>query len=106
MAIVNVSDQTFKTEVEGQQGVVLVDFWAPWCGPCKMLAPILDELESEVNGQATVAKVNVDENPESASRFGVMSIPTIIVFKDGQPVDKVVGLNSKDALKSLISKHQ
>ncbi|EJW14941.1 thioredoxin [Paenibacillus alvei] len=106
MAIVNVSDQTFKTEVEGQQGVVLVDFWAPWCGPCKMLAPILDELESEVNGQATVAKVNVDENPESASRFGVMSIPTIIVFKDGQPVDKVVGLNSKDALKNLISKHQ
>jgi len=86
MAIVNVSDQTFKTEVEGQQGVVLVDFWAPWCGPCKMLAPILDELESEVNGQATVAKVNVDENPESASRFGVMSIPTIIVFKDGQPL--------------------
>lgn len=106
MAIVNVSDQTFKTEVEGQQGVVLVDFWAPWCGPCKMLAPILDELESEVNGQATIAKVNVDENPESASRFGVMSIPTIIVFKDGQPVDKVVGLNSKDALKNLISKHQ
>ncbi|SDF96302.1 thioredoxin [Paenibacillus sp. cl6col] len=106
MAIVNVSDQTFKTEVEGQQGVVLVDFWAPWCGPCKMLAPILDELESEVNGQATVAKVNVDENPESASRFGVMSIPTIIVFKDGQPIDKVVGLNSKDALKNLISKHQ
>ncbi|BFH12194.1 thioredoxin [Paenibacillus melissococcoides] len=106
MAIVNVSDQTFKTEVEGQQGVVLVDFWAPWCGPCKRLAPILEELDGEVSGQATIAKVNVDENPESASRFGVMSIPTIIVFKDGQPVDKVVGLNSKDALKGLIGKHQ
>ncbi|MCE5170098.1 thioredoxin [Paenibacillus profundus] len=106
MAIVNVSDQTFKTEVEGQEGVVLVDFWAPWCGPCKMLAPILDELDGEISSQATIAKVNVDENPESASRFGVMSIPTIIVFKDGQPVDKVVGVNSKDALKNLVGKHQ
>ncbi|WP_138495224.1 thioredoxin [Paenibacillus pinistramenti] len=103
MAIVNVSDSTFKAEVEGQ-GTVLVDFWAPWCGPCKMIAPILDELAGEVN--ATIAKVNVDENPESASRFGVMSIPTLILFKDGQPVDKVVGVNSKEALKNLISKHQ
>ncbi|GGA35436.1 thioredoxin [Paenibacillus physcomitrellae] len=103
MAIVNVSDSTFKNEVEGQ-GTVLVDFWAPWCGPCKMIAPILDELAGEVD--ATIAKVNVDENPESASRFGVMSIPTLILFKDGQPVDKVVGVNSKEALKSLITKHQ
>ncbi|MCG7410524.1 thioredoxin [Paenibacillus sp. ACRRX] len=106
MAIVNVSDQSFNTDVESSQGVVLVDFWAPWCGPCKAIAPILEELDGEVSGQATIAKVNVDENPESASRFGVMSIPTIIVFKDGQPVDKVVGLNSKDALKSLVAKHQ
>ncbi|MNM81659.1 Thioredoxin [compost metagenome] len=103
MAIVNVSDQSFSTEVEGQ-GTVLVDFWAPWCGPCKMLAPILDELASEVD--VKIAKVNVDENPESASRFGVMSIPTLIFFKDGQPVDKVVGLNSKESLKNLLAKHQ
>jgi thioredoxin 1 len=103
MAIVNVSDSTFTTEVEGQ-GTVLVDFWAPWCGPCKMIAPILDELSGEVD--AKIAKVNVDDNPESASRFGVMSIPTLILFKDGQPVDKVVGVNSKDALKNLIAKHQ
>ncbi|RUT29120.1 thioredoxin [Paenibacillus zeisoli] len=103
MAIVNVSDQSFSTEVEGQ-GTVLVDFWAPWCGPCKMLAPILDELSSEVD--VKIAKVNVDENPESASRFGVMSIPTLIFFKDGQPVDKVVGLNSKESLKNLLAKHQ
>ncbi|AWB45854.1 thioredoxin [Paenibacillus sp. CAA11] len=103
MAIVNVSDSSFKSEVEGQ-GTVLVDFWAPWCGPCKMLAPILDELSSEVD--VKIAKVNVDENPESASRFGVMSIPTLIFFKDGQPVDKVVGLNSKESLKSLLAKHQ
>lgn len=105
MAIVNVSDQSFNTEVEGQ-GTVLVDFWAPWCGPCKMLAPILEELSAEVGDDLKIAKVNVDENPESASRFGVMSIPTLIVFKDGQPVDKVVGLNSKEALKNMISKHQ
>ncbi|MBR2568265.1 MAG: thioredoxin [Paenibacillus sp.] len=106
MAIVHVSDQSFNTDVEKNNGVVLVDFWAPWCGPCKALAPILDELDNEIADQATIAKVNVDENPESASRFGVMSIPTIIVFKDGQPVDKVVGLNSKDALKNLVAKHQ
>ncbi|GIP44835.1 thioredoxin [Paenibacillus sp. J45TS6] len=104
MAIVNVSDQSFNTEVEGT-GTVLVDFWAPWCGPCKMLAPILEELAADVGDDVKIAKVNVDENPESASRFGVMSIPTLILFKDGQPVDKVVGLNSKENLKNLISKH-
>ncbi|WP_160034827.1 thioredoxin [Paenibacillus sp. An7] len=104
MAIVNVSDQSFNSEVEGT-GTVLVDFWAPWCGPCKMLAPILEELAADVGDDVKIAKVNVDENPESASRFGVMSIPTLILFKDGQPVDKVVGLNSKENLKNLISKH-
>jgi len=102
MSIVNVSDQSFKSDVEGG-GTVLVDFWAPWCGPCKMIAPILEELSSEVD--AKIAKVNVDDNPESAARFGVMSIPTLIVFKDGQPVDKVVGVQSKDALKNLLARH-
>ncbi|UQZ33282.1 thioredoxin [Paenibacillus sp. PK3_47] len=105
MAIVNVSDQTFGNEVEGQ-GTVVVDFWAPWCGPCKMLAPILDELSSELGDSVKIAKLNVDENPETASRFGVMSIPTLIFFKDGQPVDKVVGLNSKESLKNIVAKHQ
>ncbi len=105
MAIVNVSDQTFNNEVEGQ-GTVLVDFWAPWCGPCKMIAPILEDLASELGDSVKIAKVNVDENPESASRFGVMSIPTLIFFKDGQPVDKVVGLNSKENLKNILAKHQ
>jgi thioredoxin 1 len=104
MAIVNVSDDSFKAEVESG-GTVLVDFWAPWCGPCKMIAPVLEELDKEVSN-LKIAKVNVDDNPESASRFGVMSIPTLIVFKDGQPVDKVVGFQSKDALKNVISRHQ
>ncbi|UUZ84059.1 thioredoxin [Paenibacillus sp. P26] len=105
MAIVNVSDQSFSSEVEGS-GTVLVDFWAPWCGPCKMIAPVLEELDKELADSVKIAKVNVDDNPESASRFGVMSIPTLIVFKDGQPVDKVVGFQSKDALKNVLSRHQ
>lgn len=105
MAIVNVSDQTFGSEVEGQ-GTVLVDFWAPWCGPCKMIAPVLDEISQELGDSVKIAKLNVDDNPESASRFGVMSIPTLIVFKDGQPVDKVVGFQSKDALKSVLSRYE
>lgn len=104
MAIVQVSDQTFKGEVEGQ-GTVLVDFWAPWCGPCKMIAPVLEELDQELGNRVKIAKLNVDDNPDSAARFGVMSIPTLIVFKDGQPVDKVVGFQPKDALKSVLSRH-
>jgi len=86
------------------QGVSLLDFWAPWCGPCKMQLPIVEELSEELKGTATIAKVNVDEEPELASQFGVMSIPTLILFKDGQPVDKLVGLQSKEALKAKIEK--
>lgn len=104
MAIVSVSDQSFKAEVEGQ-GTVLVDFWAPWCGPCKMIAPVLEELDGELGSELKIAKVNVDDNPESASRFGVMSIPTLIVFKNGEPVDKVIGFQSKDALKNVVTRH-
>jgi thioredoxin 1 len=104
MSIVNVTDVSFQKEVEGT-GTVLVDFWAPWCGPCKMIAPVLEELDKEMNF-LKIAKVNVDDNPESASRYGVMSIPTLILFKDGQPVDKMVGFQSKDALKNVVSRHQ
>ena len=104
MAIVNVTDASFKSEVE-TAGTVLVDFWAPWCGPCKMIAPVLEELDRDLGGSLKIAKVNVDDNPESASRFGVMSIPTLIVFKDGQPVDKVVGFTPKDGLKNVVSRH-
>lgn len=104
MAIVNVSDQSFKSEVEGQ-GTVLVDFWAPWCGPCKMIAPVLEELNGEIGDHLKIAKLNVDDNPESASRFGVMSIPTLILFKNGEPVDKIIGFQSKEALKNVVNRH-
>jgi len=104
MTIVNVTDQSFKNEVEST-GTVLVDFWAPWCGPCKMIAPVLEELDQEMADKLKIAKLNVDDNPDTASRFGVMSIPTLIVFKDGQPVDKIVGFQPKDALKSVVSRH-
>ncbi|RJX36853.1 thioredoxin [Paenibacillus pinisoli] len=101
MAAVALTKDNFTQSVES--GVSLVDFWAPWCGPCKMQLPIVEELAGELAGQATIAKINVDEEPELASQFGVMSIPTLILFKDGQPVDKMVGLQSKDALKNKIS---
>jgi thioredoxin 1 len=102
MAVV-VTKDNFTENVA--QGVSLLDFWAPWCGPCKMQLPIVEELSEELKGQATIAKVNVDEEPELASQFGVMSIPTLILFKDGQPVDKLVGLQSKEALKNKIQSH-
>ncbi|RIX50982.1 thioredoxin [Paenibacillus nanensis] len=100
MAVV-MTKENFNQQVES--GVTLVDFWAPWCGPCKMQLPIVEELSTELEGTATIGKINVDEEPELASQFGVMSIPTLILFKDGQPVDKMVGLQSKDALKAKIS---
>nr|WP_238187347.1 thioredoxin [Paenibacillus sp. L3-i20] len=101
MMAVALTKENFAQSIEN--GVSLVDFWAPWCGPCKMQLPIVEELSTELAGQATIAKINVDEEPELASQFGVMSIPTLILFKDGQPVDKMVGLQSKDALKAKIS---
>jgi len=103
MAITHATDQNFETETGS--GVVLVDFWAPWCGPCKMIAPVLEELDAELEGKAKIVKVDVDENQGSASKFGVMSIPTLLVFKDGEVVDKVVGFQPKEALAELLEKH-
>ncbi|MFC4777905.1 thioredoxin [Paenibacillus sp. GCM10023252] len=100
---VALTKENFSASVES--GVSLVDFWAPWCGPCKMQLPIVEELATELEGTATIAKINVDEQPELASQFGVMSIPTLILFKDGQPVDKMVGVQSKDSLKNKIQSH-
>ncbi|WCN38500.1 thioredoxin [Aneurinibacillus uraniidurans] len=104
MAIVNVTDNTFQTEVESG-GTVLVDFWAPWCGPCKMIAPVLEEIDGEIGGKVKIVKVNVDDNSESAQRFGVMSIPTLMLVKDGQVVDKIVGFQPKENLLNAINKH-
>ena len=97
MAIMHVTDQTFEGTVRGG-GTVLVDFWAPWCGPCRMIAPVLDELDAEAGGKLTIAKLNVDDNPETTSKFGVMSIPTLKLFKDGQEVDTMIGFRGKAEL--------
>ncbi|MNW51956.1 Thioredoxin C-1 [compost metagenome] len=93
---------TFSNQI--QSGVTLVDFWAPWCGPCKIQLPIVEELADELKGQATLAKVNVDEETELASQFGIRSIPTLLLFKDGKLVDTMVGVNQKNVLKDKILK--
>ena len=103
MAIINATDQNFAENIK--EGLVLVDFWAPWCGPCKMIAPVLEELDGEFEGKATIVKVDVDDNQGTASNYGVMSIPTLILFKDGEMVDKVVGFKPKEALTELLEKH-
>jgi len=96
MTIIHATDNSFANETGS--GVVLVDFWAPWCGPCKMIAPVLEELDSEIGDKVKIVKLDVDENQETAAKFGVMSIPTLIVLKDGEVVDKVVGFQPKEAL--------
>lgn len=98
MAIVELSNQTFNNEVEDENGAVLVDFWAPWCGPCKRLAPILDEVDSEMGDKIKILKVNVDDNPDVAGKYGVMSIPTLMVFKNGEVQAKMAGFQEKDQL--------
>jgi thioredoxin 1 len=103
MAITNVTDQTFSTETS--EGVVLADFWAPWCGPCKMIAPVLEELDQELGEKVKIVKLDVDENQETAGKYGVMSIPTLLVFKNGEVVDKTVGFQPKEALAELLNKH-
>ena len=100
-----VSDASFEQDVLKSDVPVLVDFWAPWCGPCRMVAPIVDEIAKEFDGKIKVFKLNTDENPNVASKFGIRSIPTLMVFKDGQKVDTVVGAVPKTTLSSTISKY-
>ena len=100
---VAVTDETFETEVLKATGPVLVDFWAEWCGPCKMIAPALEEIGAEFAGKVTVAKVNIDENPSSPNTYGVRGIPTLILFKDGKPAATQVGALPKSALKQWVA---
>src|SRR5699024_12465597 len=96
MAISDVNDKNFSQETS--EGLVLVDFWAAWYGPCKMIAPVLEELDGELSDKVQIVKLNVDDNQESASQYGVMSIPTMLLMKDGNVVDQVVGFQLKEAL--------
>jgi thioredoxin 1 len=99
-----VNDSNFKSEVTDSEMPVLVDFWAPWCGPCKMIAPVLEELAKEYDGRVKIVKLNVDDSPDTASEFGIRSIPTLILFKDGKVFEQTVGAQSKENLKQLVDK--
>jgi thioredoxin 1 len=104
-AIKTVSDTTFEADVLGSSVPVLVDYWAEWCGPCKMIAPLLEDSARSYAGQLQVAKVNVDENPRAPSRYNVRSIPTLMLFKNGQPVATKVGALSKAQLTAFVEDH-
>jgi thioredoxin len=98
-----VTDQTFDREVLQATGQpVLVDYWAPWCGPCRMIAPVLDQLAAESQGRYRIAKLNVDENPQVASRYQIASIPTMLIFKDGKIVDRLIGVQPKQAIEERL----
>ncbi|EYB68468.1 thioredoxin [Deinococcus phoenicis] len=97
------TDSNFQTETS--QGLTLVDFWAPWCGPCRIIAPVIEELAGQYEGRVKVAKLNVDDNPSVSGQYRVMSIPTMILFKDGQPVEGMVGAQPKRAFEALLDKY-
>ncbi|WP_269479059.1 thioredoxin [Rickettsia akari] len=100
----NVTDSSFKKEVLESDLPVLVDFWAEWCGPCKMLTPIIDEISKELKGKVKVLKMNIDENPNISSEYGIRSIPTIMLFKNGEQKDTKIGLQQKNSLLDWINK--
>ena len=102
MSDVTITDSNFQKEVLDSKTAVVVDFWAPWCGPCRAVTPVIEELAKDYAGKVTVGKLNVDENPEVAGQFNVMSIPTVMVFKEGKPVKSIVGAQSKDTYKQAI----
>jgi thioredoxin 1 len=103
--VLELSDDSFGTDVEEAQGLVVVDFWAPWCGPCRFIAPVIEQLADTYAGRVRFAKLNVDDAPQTAAGYGIRSIPTIGIFKDGEPVDGVVGVVPRSQLAALIDKH-
>lgn len=104
MAIINIQDQTFQETLDKEK-VVLVDFWAPWCGPCKMIAPVLEELDKEIGSSVTIAKMNVDDNPFTPGKLGIMGIPTLKLYKNGEEVASITGYQPLPALKEIIGQH-
>jgi thioredoxin 1 len=99
------TDTNFQESALDSKGVAVVDFWAEWCGPCRMITPIIEELSKDFEGKATVGKLNVDSNPQVSMKYGVRSIPTILILKDGEVVDKQVGVTTKQALEAKINAH-
>jgi thioredoxin 1 len=103
--VLNVTDTSFEQEVKKSSIPVLVDFWAPWCGPCRALAPVVEELAGEYDGKVKVVKVNTDESLETAQNYHISGIPTLIVFKNGEPVEQLVGNHKKSTLTEVLNKH-
>lgn len=105
MLVSQVIDSTFQEEVLNHKLPVLVDFWAPWCGPCRMVAPVVDEIADEYDGSIKVVTINTDENPSTATEYGIRSIPTLMIFKDGKRVDTVIGAVPKSTLATALNKY-
>jgi len=103
--LIELTDENFDTEMGGDAGLTLVDFWAPWCGPCRMVAPVIEQLATEYAGRVRFAKLNVDQAQQTAARYGIRSIPTIGLFKNGEPIDGVVGAAPKQQLARLLEEH-
>ena len=102
MAVTEITKENFKSFVLDSNKPVLIDFWAPWCGPCRMVSPIVDELAEDLDGKANIGKINVDEQPDLAAQYGIMSIPTLIVFKGGELAGKKIGVQTKQALMEML----
>lgn len=105
MSVLHITDDTFQAEVLEHKGLVLVDFWAPWCAPCRMLGPIFEELGEEMGEKIRIAKVNVDEERSVAQKYGIMSIPTVFLVKDGEVVETMIGVQPKESYLEAIEKH-
>ena len=104
-SVENVNDTTFESQVESVAGLTIVDFWAPWCAPCRLLAPTIERLAEEYQGRVTISKFNIDDGPVTAARFRIRSIPSLLFFRDGENIDTVVGVESREALVARIEGH-